>query len=72
MSEEEREQFLNDSGYYTERQVAAFLNMTVPSLRNRHIAKRNCPPRTPEKIYPIKEFKDWNQKRLQFQLNRAS
>ena len=72
MTQKEREKFLNDQGYFTAEQVAAMLKITVGTLRNRHCDRKNAPPRTPEGLYPMKDFHEWNRKRLQHSLNKAS
>jgi hypothetical protein len=57
--------------YYTEDQMAKLLNLSVRSLRNRHAARKNHPPRTPEGLYPKKEFAAWNAERLQWETSDA-
>lgn len=52
------------SQYYSEKEIAGFLGITVASLRNRHAKGKNHPPKTPERWYPKKEFHTWNTKRL--------
>lgn len=59
------DEILEDS--YSEAQIAGFLSISVETLRNRHYAGKNHPPRTPERRYPKKEFDAWNAERLKYE-----
>jgi hypothetical protein len=52
---------------YTEEEVALMLNIDVKTLRNRHADGKSHPPRTPERLYPKKEFHAWNAERLEWE-----
>lgn len=69
MSTEEEKSMEN---YFTEEQAAAILGITVATLRNRHAAGKDHPPKTPERRYPKGEFHKWMNGRLQHEASSKS
>lgn len=59
------------SDYFTEDEVARLLQISVKTLRNRHSDGKGHPPRTPERLYPKKDFHAWNAERLQYEASAA-
>jgi hypothetical protein len=55
--------------YYTEEEVALMMDIEVGTLRNRHSQGKNHPPKTPEGLYPKKEFHAWNTERLRYEIS---
>jgi hypothetical protein len=67
-TEKQREEFLNQEGYYSERQIALLENITVATLRNRVAAGKDHPPVSPGQKYEIKAYQEWDAKRRQKQV----